>query len=68
MSRNSDQSKFALAMTVGTLIASNIVGGLAAGYFLDRWLQTSPWLLIAGTILGTVGAFASLYRIMSRLD
>lgn len=55
-------------MTVGTLIASNIVGGLAAGYFLDRWLQTSPWLLIAGTILGTVGAFASLYRIMSRLD
>lgn len=55
-------------MTVGTLIASNIVGGLVAGYFLDRWLQTSPWLLIAGTILGTVGAFASLYRIMSRLD
>ncbi|HWQ31937.1 MAG TPA: AtpZ/AtpI family protein [Blastocatellia bacterium] len=68
MSRNSDQSKFALAMTVGTLIASNIVGGLVAGYFLDRWLRTSPWLLIAGTILGTVGAFASLYRIMSRLD
>lgn len=55
-------------MTVGTLIASNIVGGLVAGYFLDRWLRTSPWLLIAGTILGTVGAFASLYRIMSRLD
>jgi F0F1-type ATP synthase assembly protein I len=55
-------------MTVGTLIASNIVGGLVAGYFFDRWLNTAPWLLIIGTVLGTVGAFTSLYRIMSRLD
>ncbi|MFN7948863.1 MAG: AtpZ/AtpI family protein [Blastocatellia bacterium] len=68
MSKRTDQSRFALAMTVGTLLASNIVGGLVAGYFLDRWLNTAPWLLIVGTVLGTVGAFTSLYRIMSRLD
>lgn len=68
MSKRTDQSKFALAMTVGTLLASNIAGGLVVGYFLDRWLNTAPWLLIVGTVLGTVGAFTSLYRIMSRLD
>jgi ATP synthase protein I len=68
MSKESEQSKLALALTVGTLISSNIVGGLVAGYYLDRWLKTDPWLLIAGIVLGTVGAFASLYRVMIRLN
>ncbi len=68
MSKPADQSKFALAMTVGTMLVANIAGGLVVGYFLDRWLNTAPWLLIIGTVLGTVGAFTSLYRIMSRLD
>ncbi|HZS04663.1 MAG TPA: AtpZ/AtpI family protein [Blastocatellia bacterium] len=68
MSKDSEQNKLALALTVGTLISSNIVGGLLAGYFLDRWLGTGPWLLIIGLLLGTFGAFFSLYRIMSRLD
>jgi ATP synthase protein I len=68
MSKDSEQNKLALALTVGTLLSSNIVGGLLAGYFLDRWLKTGPWLLIIGLLLGTFGAFFSLYRIMSRLD
>ncbi len=68
MSKPADQSKFALAMTVGTMLVANIAGGLVVGYFLDRWLNTAPWLLIIGTVLGTVGAFTSLYRIMSRLN
>jgi F0F1-type ATP synthase assembly protein I len=45
----------------------NVVGGLVVGYLLDRWLKTDPWLLITGVILGTIGAFTALYRIMSRL-
>jgi ATP synthase protein I len=65
--KNSEQSKLALALSVGTVIASNIVGGLVLGYLLDRWLKTGPWLFIAGIVLGTVGAFAALYRIMARL-
>ena len=55
-------------MGVGTMITSNIVGGLVLGYWLDRWLATRPWLLIAGILLGTVGAFLGVYRILSRLD
>lgn len=67
MGGGSDQSKWALAMTVGTVIAANVVAGIVAGYWLDRWLGTRPWLLIAGVALGTVGAFLGLYRIVSRL-
>ncbi len=68
MSDKSQPSKFALAFSVGAIIAYNIAGGIILGYFLDRWLKTSPWLSITGLILGTVGAFAGLYRIMSQLS
>lgn len=67
MARNSEQSKLALALSVGAVITSNVVGGLVVGYWLDRWLHTAPWLIVAGLVLGAVGAFAGLYRIMSRL-
>jgi len=69
MSRDkNEQSKFALAFAVGGIIAYNICGGIILGYLLDRWLKTSPWLSITGLILGTVGAFTGLYRIMSKLN
>lgn len=68
MRDNSEQSKLALAFSVGTVIASNIVGGVVLGYLLDRWLKTPPWLLLAGIVLGTCGAFVALYRIVSRLN
>jgi F0F1-type ATP synthase assembly protein I len=68
MPENSEQSKFALAFAIGGIIAYNISGGIILGYILDRWLKTSPWLSITGLILGTIGAFAGLYRIMSKLN
>jgi F0F1-type ATP synthase assembly protein I len=68
MPENSEQSKFALAFAIGGIIAYNISGGIILGYLLDRWLKTSPWLSITGLILGTIGAFIGLYRIMSKLN
>ncbi|MGH9834507.1 MAG: AtpZ/AtpI family protein [Blastocatellia bacterium] len=68
MSDESEQSKLALAFSVGTIITSNIVGGIVVGYFLDRWLETKPWMIVTGAILGTIGAFLGLYRIMNRLN
>jgi F0F1-type ATP synthase assembly protein I len=68
MPENSEQSKFALAFAIGGIIAYNISGGIILGYLLDRWFKTSPWLSITGLILGTIGAFIGLYRIMSKLN
>ncbi len=68
MSQQSEQSKLALAFSVGTIITSNIVGGILAGYLLDRWLETKPWLVVTGLVLGTIGAFVGLYRVMARLS
>jgi ATP synthase protein I len=33
------------------------------GFGLDRWLGTTPWLMIAFTVLGGIGVFAKMkYR------
>lgn len=63
-----EQSKLALAMMLGGVMSSNIIGGVIVGYLLDKWLGTSPWMIISGIVLGTIGAFAGLYRITSRLN
>jgi len=68
MPRDTNQSKFALAFSAGATISSGICGGTILGYFLDRWLNTSPWLSVTGLIIGTVGGFLGLFRIMSRLS
>jgi ATP synthase protein I len=60
-------SKFALAFSVGGILTSNLLGGCLLGYFLDRWLRTSPWLMLVGLVLGTISAFWRLYRIMLEL-
>lgn len=37
-------------------------GGVLLGYFLDRWLGTSPWLTLIGLALGIVVGFREFYR------
>ncbi len=66
--RQPEQSKLALGFSLGGVIGSNIIGGIIAGYVLDKWLGTSPWMIISGIVLGTIGALVGLYRITSRLN
>jgi F0F1-type ATP synthase assembly protein I len=68
MVRLTENRKLALAFSVGTVMTSNIVGGIILGYLLDRWFRTAPWMIVTGLVLGTVSAFLGLYRIVSRLE
>ena len=45
-----------IAMVLATVI------GLAAGYYADRWLGTSPWLTLVGLALGIAASFVTLFR------
>jgi ATP synthase protein I len=38
-------------------------GGALIGWLLDRWLGTSPWLLLVMLFAGTAVAFRNIYRI-----
>ncbi len=53
-------------MTVGTILVVCIVCGYFLGSYLDRKLGTSPWLVVAGVILGTAAGFVELFRTVSR--
>lgn len=57
-----DKSGIALELPF-TLVGAVIVGG-AAGYFLDKWLHTSPWLMV---ILGSLGFFGGVREVIRRL-
>lgn len=39
------------------------IGGLLLGWFLDRWLNTTPWLLLVLLALGFAVAGRNIYRI-----
>jgi F0F1-type ATP synthase assembly protein I len=67
MGDGSEQSKLAQTLSVVTLFSSNILGGILVGYLLDRWLNTGPWMVIIGVILGLTSAIIGLVRILNRL-
>jgi len=49
-------------------LSSSIVSCLIVGWLLDRWLGTTPWLIVAGIIIGSVAGFMHLIRVMSRIS
>ena len=49
-------------------LAMSIVSCLLVGWALDRWLGTSPWLIVAGIVLGSVVGFMQFIRLMSRVS
>jgi len=58
------------AMSSGFRAATDLAGGIIAGaligYLGDRWLGTSPFLLIAFLVIGAIAGFRSVYRLGSR--
>jgi F0F1-type ATP synthase assembly protein I len=44
----------------------SVVGGLAVGFLLDRWLNTSPVLTLIGLVLGMGGAAYTIWTISKR--
>jgi ATP synthase protein I len=51
-----DASSVGIALVVATVL------GLAAGYCLDRWFGTAPWLTMIGLALGIAAGFVNLFR------
>jgi len=54
--------------TVGMTLVLATVIGLAGGYYLDRWLGTSPWLTMIGLGFGIAAGFVNLFRTVNRAE
>jgi ATP synthase protein I len=53
---------------VGIALVLATVIGLAGGYYLDRWLGTSPWLTLIGLGFGIAAGFVNLFRTVNRAE
>lgn len=51
-----------LYLAAGFEIPGTIIGGVVVGYFLDRYFDTSPWLVLGMTFTAFVGAWIRLVR------
>jgi len=60
--------KSGLAYAAAFSLFSAVVAGLIAGWLMDRWLGTRPWLLVAGIVLGAVVGFYQFIRMTSKLS
>lgn len=49
-----------------TDLAGGIIAGALIGYLADRWLGTSPFLLIAFLVIGAIAGLRAVYRLGSR--
>ena len=52
-------------LSLGFSLPLAIVVGAAAGWLLDRWLATSPWLFLLFLGFGIVAGFRNLIRAAS---
>lgn len=56
------------ASLMGTNMVASTLVGLAIGYYLDKWLGTAPWMLIAWLLFGVVAGFRSMYLEAMRIN
>ena len=66
--RGPSRGQTAQLVNLGTLLFACVAVGLAAGYFADRFIGTSPWLLLIGLALGIVAAGVNFYRTIKTLN
>lgn len=59
--RRETAQAMSLFTQLGLRMAACIFVGVIAGKYLDRWLGTSPWLLLIFIVLGAISSFKVLY-------
>ena len=50
-------------LTIGIQLTGSMLFYIGVGYLLDRWLDTTPWLLVAGSVVGMIAFFVQLLRV-----
>ena len=58
--------------TIGTHMVASTFVGLAIGYYLDKWLDTKPIMLLIFLFVGIAAGFKNVYeqarRLQNRVD
>jgi len=57
----------ALITSMGITVVICVGMGIFTGWLLDRWLDTTPWLILVFTLLGLIAAIKSMYSMAKRV-
>ena len=58
----------AMLASVGMTFVVATAGATIGGYFLDRWLGTTPWLTLIGIGLGVAAGFRGLFQSIRKAE
>jgi ATP synthase protein I len=56
------------ASSVGLELGLSVAIGLLAGFYMDKWLGTEPWLMLLWLLFGLVAGFRGVVRAVKRAD
>ncbi len=62
------ESRAPSATNVSIDLLGGVIGGSLAGYYLDKWLGTTPFLFIICFFLGVAGAVRNILRSIRNVD
>jgi len=54
--------------TVGLELGISVAIGITIGFYLDKWLNTSPWLTIIMMLCGTISGFKRIYYALKEIE
>jgi len=54
------------SLHLGIEMAATLAVGVGIGWFLDRWLDTTPWLLIVFLFLGIGAGLSNAFRLAKK--
>jgi ATP synthase protein I len=63
-----ENQKSGIAYAAAITLFVTVITFLGLGLLLDRWLGTSPWLLVVGIVLGSALGLYEFVRLTSRLS
>ena len=66
--RPSPWGSLGMLASVGITLVVATAGAMIGGYFVDRWLNSSPWFTLIGLGVGMVAGFRNLFRSIKRAE
>jgi ATP synthase protein I len=57
-------SALSLALRIGVELVASLIVGVGIGLLLDKWLGTTPWLLLLFFLLGSAAGMMSVFRVV----
>lgn len=60
-------SGLGFALRIGVELVGGLIVGGGLGLLLDRWLGTTPWLMVLFFLLGAAAGFLNVYRTVTGL-